>query len=165
MSDDDEARARDRAEKLARINEAFSGFVPHNKALGLSVIDFGRGRAVMRLPYDLRLVGDPETGVLHGGAVSALIDACSGASVFMKLESPVPIATLDLRIDYLHPATPGRDVLARADCYKLTSSVAFVRAVAYHDSPDEPLATSASTFMVSTRGRSVLQRMEQGEKP
>ena len=94
--------------------------------------------------------------------VTALIDACSGASVFMKLASPVPIATLDLRIDYLHPATPGRDVFARAECYKITSSIAFVRAVAYHDSPDDPLAASASTFMVSTRGRSAIQRMDGG---
>ena len=160
MSEDDEARKRDHAAKVARINEAFTGFVPHNKALGLSVIDYGRGIAVMRLPYDPRLVGNPETGVLHGGAVTALVDACSGAAVFMKLASPVPIATIDLRIDYLHPATPGRDILARADCYELTSNIEFVRAVAYHDSPDDPLAASAGTFMISTRGRSAIQRME-----
>lgn len=163
MSEDEDARRREHAEKVARINEAFTGFVPHNKALGLSVIDYGRGIAVMRLPYDARLVGNPETGVLHGGAVTALVDACSGASVFMKLDTPVPIATLDLRIDYLHPATPGRDVFARADCYKITSNVAFVRAVAYHDTPDDPLAASAGTFMVSTRGRSAIQRMDGGK--
>jgi len=158
VSGDDEARARDRAEKLGRINQAFIGFVPHNGALGLTVVEFGRGVAVMRLPYDPRLVGNPETGVLHGGAVTALIDACSGASVFMRMQAPVPIATLDLRIDYLRPATPSRDVFARAECYKLASSIAFVRAVAYHDTPDDPIAASASTFMISTRGRSAVQR-------
>ena len=64
------------------------------------------------------------------------------------------IATLDLRIDYLKPATPGRDVVARAHCYKLTRDIAFVRGVAFHDDEADPIATSAGTFMLGTRGRS-----------
>jgi acyl-coenzyme A thioesterase PaaI-like protein len=61
-----------------------------------------------------------------------------------------PIATLDLRIDYMKPATPGRDLLARAECYKVTRNVAFVRGVAYHDDPSDPIATTVATFMLST---------------
>ena len=83
-------------------------------------------------------------------------DACSGASVFMKLQQNIPIATLDLRIDYMGPAEPGRDVLARAECYRVTTHVAFARAIAYHDDESRPIATSASTFMISTKGRSVI---------
>jgi uncharacterized protein (TIGR00369 family) len=96
-------------------------------------------------------VGNPATGVLHGGAITSLMDACCGAAVFMKLARPTPIATLDLRIDYLQPATPGLDVLARCECFRVSRNVAFVRGIAHHDDPGEPIAAAAGAFMLSTR--------------
>lgn len=150
-----------KAEILERLGAAFSGLVPHNRALGLTLEDFDReGMALMRLPYHLDLVGNPDTGVLHGGAITSLLDATSGASVFMRMWSQTPVATLDLRIDYLRPASPGEDVLARAVCYRLTRNVAFVRANAFHARAGEgaPVATAAGTFMVGTRG--VFAKME-----
>ena len=114
--------------------------------------DIGDDWARFRLPYDVRLIGNPETGVLHGGAITAMLDACSGAAVFCSLAQMQPIATLDLRIDYLRPAEAGRDVLARATCYHMSKNVAFTRAVAYHDSEDHPIASASGTFMLATRG-------------
>jgi len=148
MADDDE-----RLELLARLNRNFADLVPHNRALGLAILELGDGEAVIELPYAEHLVGNPETGVLHGGAITSMMDACCGAAVFMKLEQPTPIATLDLRIDYLKPASPGENVRARAHCYHLTRNVAFVRGVAYHDREDDPVASATGTFMVSTRAR------------
>lgn len=149
--------AEEKAAMLERINQAFAQMVPHNAALGLQIVDFGPDFAVMRLPYQQKLVGNPDTGVLHGGAITALMDATSGAAVFMRQWSPVPIATLDLRIDYLRPATPNIDILARAECYRLTKSIAFTRAVAYHEADAEKLvASAAGAFMISTKGRSVM---------
>jgi uncharacterized protein (TIGR00369 family) len=133
---------------------ATRGFVegiPHNRALGMQVVEISRATAVFKLPYSPRLVGNPDTGVLHGGAITALLDACSGAAVFAALTEWVPIATLDLRIDYLRGAEPGRDVLCRATCYKLGKNVAFTRALAYHDDEADPIASSAGTFMLSTK--------------
>lgn len=130
---------------------SFSEGVPHNRALGMEILELEQGGAVFRLPYDGKLVGNPDSGVLHGGAITALLDGCSGAAVFTELSDIVPIATLDLRIDYLRPAEAGRDVLARATCYKMTRNVAFTRAVAYHDDPGDPIAHSVGTFMVSTK--------------
>ena len=129
----------------------FSDAVPHNKALGISVVEMSAERTVFRLPYDLRLVGNPDTGVLHGGPITALLDGASGAAVFAALTAWVPIATLDLRIDYLRPAEPGRDVLATATCYRMTKNVAFTRAVAYHDDEADPIASAVGTFMISTK--------------
>ena len=108
----------------------------------------GGGGAVMELPYQDRLVGNPETGVLHGGAVTTLIDSVCGMAVASALDEPCPIATLDLRIDYLRPAVPGKALVARADCYKVTTQMAFVRSTAYHDSVDDPVATAAGTFIL-----------------
>ena len=149
-----------KAQILAVMGQAFRDGVPHNVALGLELVDvgLGDGYATMRLPYAEALVGDPATGVLHGGAITALVDATCGAAVFMKLGKPIAIATLDLRIDYLKPATPGLAVTARADTIKLTRNVGFVRAVAYHEDPSDPIASAAATFMIGTAGRSVAQR-------
>jgi uncharacterized protein (TIGR00369 family) len=130
---------------------AFVDSVPHNRALGIEVVAMEQDGAVFRLPYRDDLVGNPDTGVLHGGAITALLDACSGAAVFASLPRMMPIATLDLRIDYLRPAEPGREVHAHATCYKLTRNVAFTRAVAYHDDREDPIASSVGTFMLSTR--------------
>ena len=144
--------ADERVAMLEKLNQAFTAFVPHNAALGMRIVDYEAGVAVIELPYSLELVGHPDTGVLHGGVITSLIDATSGAAVYMKLGQPVPIATLDLRIDYLKPAAPGRAVLARATCYRLTRNVGFTRAVAYHDDPDDPIASSAGAFMIATKG-------------
>src|SRR5690349_18038327 len=136
----------------ARLARAFAAGVPHNAALGIEIVEMEHSTVLFKLPYDPKLVGHPDTGTLHGGAITALLDGASGAAVFATLEQLVPIATLDLRIDYLRPAEANQPVLARATCYKLTRNVAFTRAVAYHDDPDNPIAHSVGTFMVSTRG-------------
>ena len=139
------------AANLRAIGQRFMRAVPHNNALGLELRSASLGRAEIALPYDPKLVGNPETGVLHGGAISALMDATCGAAVFQALHQPMTIATLDLRIDYLKPATPGRTVTARAHCYKVTRHVAFVRGVAFLDDEADPIATCSGTFMLGTR--------------
>ena len=145
MADDEREQLR------LRLAQAFSAGVPHNRALGMEIVQMAPAEAVFRLPYDPKLVGNPDTGVLHGGAITALLDGASGAAVFAALPDLVPIATLDLRIDYLRPAEVGRAVMARATCYKMTRNVAFTRAVAYHEDPADPIAHAVGTFMVSTK--------------
>ena len=139
--------ADDKAPRL----RAFTDAVPHNKALGIEAVEVARATALLKLPYDGKLVGNPDTGVLHGGAITALLDAASGVSVFAALTDWVPIATLDLRIDYLRAADAGRDVYARALCYRLARHVAFTRAVAYIDDERDPIASAVGTFMLSTK--------------
>jgi len=168
MTDQPEHKpSRDKAKILAQINEAFANkAVPHNAALGLRAIDFDEGVAVMRLPYDDKLIGNPATRVLHGGAITSLLDATCGMSVFMKLGKPTRIATIDLRIDYLRPATPDRDVVARAECYKVTRHVAFVRATAHDGDETDPVASAAGTFMIFDKGTSpVAERIQSRGEP
>jgi uncharacterized protein (TIGR00369 family) len=130
-----------------KIANAASRFVPHNEALGIRIVDIVDGEAVFELPYDAKLVGNPDTG----GAITAMLDGCSGFAVFASMTERMPIATLDLRIDYLKAAEPGRSVFGRARCYKLTRNVAFTRAVAYQDGIDDVVAHAVGTFMLSTK--------------
>ncbi|SHF19949.1 uncharacterized domain 1-containing protein [Litoreibacter ascidiaceicola] len=129
--------------KLAR---QFIEAIPHSRALGMSLEQIGDGIAIISMPYDERLVGNPATGVIHGGAVSALMDTCGGAAVMSHGDAPVGTATIDLRIDYMRAATPGQRIRARAECYHVTRSVAFVRATALDDDDDNAVASATGAF-------------------
>lgn len=125
------------------------GAVPHAAALKMFVVEIGNGTALTSLPYDARFIGDPETRVLHGGVITSLLDNACGVAVQSR-GMTWPIATLDLRIDYMKPATPDLEINAFTECYRVTKSVAFVRGVAYHDDRDDPIATCTAAFMLGT---------------
>jgi uncharacterized protein (TIGR00369 family) len=138
----------DKAGRLERCSVFYTDVVPHNHALGLKLLDIGPAEATVELPYADFLVGNPETGVLAGGAVTTLIDASCGSAVFLKLGRFAPVVTLDLRIDYLRPARPGTALTCVAECYKLTRQIAFVRALVHQGDPAHPVASAQGTFML-----------------
>src|SRR5690349_17577798 len=100
----------------------------YGRASGLAIDRAERGEAWSRLPYQSVFVGDVESGVIHGGVVTAMLDESCGMAVQLALDGSRAIATLDLRIDYQKPAKPGLDIKAHAICYHVTRSIAFVRA-------------------------------------
>ncbi|WP_407495436.1 PaaI family thioesterase [Pseudooceanicola sp. MF1-13] len=142
-TDPNKPPATDKAAKIAR---QFMEALPYAKAIGMQVIHVGAGTSEFALPYRDDLVGDPDTGVLHGGAVSALLDSACGAAVISHPDSAGGTATLDLRIDYMRAATPGQTLVGQAECYHVTRSVAFVRAVALDDDTDRPVAAATGAF-------------------
>lgn len=121
--------------------------IPHAATIGIRFMQGERGRVTLLLPYQEKLVGNRQRGVLHGGVITSLVDSSSALSIFSLLEAPEAIATLDLRIDYLRPATPGMPVYCTAECYRLTREIAFTRATAYQDDDSQPVAYSVGTFM------------------
>lgn len=118
----------------------------------MKILSAGDGRAVFCQPYRDDLVGDAATGVIAGGVVTTLLDSVCGAAVFSALTQATSIATLDLRIDYMRRARPGQDIVAEAHCFKVTHTVAFVRATAHDGDPADPVAAAQAAFMINSDG-------------
>lgn len=140
------------------MTEGFFGNIPHAQALGIEFVFAKPYTASLKIPYKEELVGNPVTGTLHGGVLISLMDSVAGMAVFCSLSSMEPIATLDLRLDYLKPAAIGEAVVAEAECYKLTDTIAFVRGGAYQGSAENPIASFVATFMRASSSK--IQGME-----
>lgn len=135
-------------DRRARVARAFTEAIPHARRLGMRLVEVADGRAVLEMPQSPELVGDPETGVIHGGVIFTLMDTCGGAAVLCHETMALSTATLDLRIDYMRSAKPGQMLRAEAVCYHVTRSVAFVRATAWDEDMDKPMAMATGAFTV-----------------
>lgn len=134
---------------VERMLRRFMAGVRHCKRLGMELVEASQQNGILvRLPYSTDIIGNPETGVIHGGAITTLMDQSCGMAVACALAPELDITpTIDLRIDYMRPAEPGRDILAFAEAYRITRNVVFTRGVAYHDDRDKPIANCVATFM------------------
>jgi len=133
-------------EKKHKLALQFAQAIPFCKALNVRVEEIGNATALLSMPYDPRVIGDPDTGVVHGGAFFALLDTCAGLAIFMHPDSTLSTATINLRVDYMRSATPGQRMFARAEVYNATRSVAFVRATAWDNDTENPVATATGAF-------------------
>ncbi len=123
----------------------------HNRQINTHYLSHGKlqsgiGWVDLALPYDERLIGDAATGVLASGPIFTMMDMATTIAIWMTTGSFQPQATLDLRIDYLRPATPGKTVIGHGECYHLTKSIAFVRGHAHEGDEDKPIAHVAGTY-------------------
>lgn len=121
----------------------------HGGWLGLSYHDHGPGWIELALPWREDLVGETASGVLASGPIISLMDNATSLSVLTLTGQFTPHVTLDLRVDYMRAAVPGRTVIGRGECYKLTRTIAFVRGIAHDGDPGDPVAHVAGTFMAT----------------
>lgn len=129
---------------LEKINQT-----PHANKLNIQLVAVEDSAVTIKLPYSEHIIGDPFNKIIHSGAITTLIDTACGAAIFQAQQNIRALATLDLRVDYMQPAKSAKDIQAYAHCYKLTDTIAFVRATVFIDYIDEPIATAMATFMRS----------------
>ena len=125
----------------------------HIVALGLRFLAHGPDWCEFAIDYDRRLVSDANSGILASGPIVSLMDTAAGFAVWAKRGGFKPQATLDLRLDYLRPSRPGQTVTGRAECYRLTRRIAFVRGLAHDGDPTDPVAHLTATYMILGEGK------------
>jgi uncharacterized protein (TIGR00369 family) len=128
----------------------FASQVGHGGALGILYLDHGPDWVELGLDYAEKLVGVPESGVIASGPIISLMDMSTSMAIWMKLGRFRHQATLDMRVDYLRPAVPGRRIHGRGECYRVTNSVAFVRGMAHDGDAADPVAHVTGSFMFTT---------------
>lgn len=146
---DDAASPGKTAYLINKHKHVLNGNIPWGNELGFELTRAERGHVWGRQPWKETLVGDPETGVIHGSVITAFLDNLGGAASAAAMDVPHYVATLDLRIDYMRPAEPRREILGEAECYRLTRTVAFIHAWAYHESREKVIATAAAAFAIT----------------
>jgi uncharacterized protein (TIGR00369 family) len=133
---------------LEKAMNLFMRGVRHSMELGMTLEEISDEGLVLRLPYSDKIVGNPETGVIHGGAITSLMDQACGLAVAQSIWPDFDISpTIDLRIDYMRAADPHKDVLAYVTAYRKTRNVVFARGIAYQDDRNEPIAHCVANFM------------------
>ena len=79
--------------------------IPFNQFLGFTVTDLREGYARIEVTIKPQYIGDPYRPALHGGLTSALADTVGGIAAFTMLEPDQRVSTVDMRVDYLRPAS------------------------------------------------------------
>ncbi len=127
--------------------QTFLDAANHCRILGLTITDVEDGQLTIELPYSEKIIGNPASGIIHGGALTTLLDSTCGFSVPLVLNEYQLSPTLDLRIDYMRAAKPNASVVAKAKVYRITENIVFVKGYAFQEDINDPIASCVATFM------------------
>lgn len=143
----------DRRALIGRYVGAYISHAPHMAALGIVYCRHGDDWAELAMPFSKQLVayagdnGSDDGGIVASGAIYALVDSTAGLAAMITRRGLVPVATLDMRLDYLRAPKPRATIVSHASCYRMTRNIAFVRGYAHDGDAGDPLASMAGTFM------------------
>ncbi len=153
----DKNRSERTNEELVGQTSRFINTLAQCRELNVSVVAARENELLLMLPYDEKLIGNHETRVIHGGAITTLMDTASGSCIICALDDFELCPTLDLRVDYMRAAAPDKPVYARAYTYRITPNLIFTRCQAFQvksgDHPDgnkdneSRVAHCVATFM------------------
>lgn len=149
MNELEESRCSDAVTKACQFTEQ----VPHVRDLGIQVISVDRGQVRLRITPQSWMFAQEDTKEICTSILYSLADSAGGLAVIARVRELMPIATLDLRMDYLRPAIGDRALSAVATCRHLSDDVAFIHCDILSEGNRELLATANATFMRNTQGQ------------
>jgi len=127
--------------------ERFIGLLRHCQVLGIQVKEADSESLTLELPYSETHVGNPTSGVIHGGVLTTLMDTACGTMVINALPEFELCPTLDLRVDYVRAAEPKKSIFAFAEAYRVSRNVVFTRCTVHQGDLESPVANCVATFM------------------
>ena len=147
-------------EFVAGITRIFEESIVFNQTLGLKITSVTPRGVTGRIAMRPELVGHPSYNRIHGGVISAGLDAMGGIAVLAAIgarhmdESAearllrfAKLGTIDLRIDYLRPGI-GDHFELRAEVLRLGSRVASTR-MEFLGADGKLLSTGAGAYIIS----------------
>jgi uncharacterized protein (TIGR00369 family) len=147
-------------EFVAALKDIFEQRIVFNQVLGMKVAEVTPERVVGRLAMRPELVGHYAYNRIHGGVISACLDALGGLAVMaaigarhmdeaveQRLHRFGKLGTIDLRIDYLRPGI-GEGFELRAEVMRLGSRVASTR-MEFLGSDGKLLSCGSAAYIVS----------------
>ena len=145
---------------IAGLREIFEERIVFNQLLGLKLVGVKDDALLASLEMRHELIGHFGLKRIHGGVISASLDALGGIAVMAAsgakhVGEPVmqrlmrfgKLGTIDLRVDYLRPGTHGPFAM-QARVLRLGSRVATTRSD-FCDSTGQVLATATAAYIVS----------------
>jgi len=121
-----------------KINEVLHR-IPYVKTLGIlgEENEFGLN---LIMPFSQDNIGNPFLPALHGGCIGGLMEVAAVAQLIYNDRDMLLPKSIGINVDYLRRGKPVK-TYASAKITKLGSRVANVRALAWQESYDEPIAT------------------------
>lgn len=137
---------------LAGAKQFFTEEHPLFARFRIEPLNVGEGKVTTSAILDEAFCHLPGSNEIFGGAMAIILDTVLGFSVVTRLKALVPIATINLRTEYVVSAASGTKVRCHAHCYSQRNSVAFVRGEIACFQTGKTLATALGTFMIGTQG-------------
>lgn len=105
------------------------------------------GALVGQMEFDQHLIGDIGIGALHGGTIGSLLESTSIFTLLWEVEKTLMPKTINLTVEYLRSGRP-KTTYARAEITRHGRRVANVRAAAWQDDPEKPIAAAYAHFLL-----------------
>ena len=133
--------------KKSRDIPAINDLIPYARTVGLEVVADGDGVLTV-LRYDDSNIGNYAIQAIHGGVVGALLEHAAIVHLLAETETAVVPKIVNLSIDYLRPCLAA-DTFARGLVIRQGRRVANVRAEAWQESPEKPVAAAHAHFLLA----------------
>ncbi len=123
--------------------------IPYADFIGVRIDKHG-GELTAVLPFQDMLIGNPILPALHGGVIGAFLETAAIVQLLAAIETETLPKPVNISVDYLRSGKPV-ETYARALVTKLGRRVANVRAQAWQDDPDRPIAALHGHFLLTPR--------------
>lgn len=129
--------------------QLLADLIPYAKAMGIGFSQ-EEDKLVGQMDFEQILIGDIGVGALHGGTIGALLESTAIFSILWEVADTQMPKTINLTVEYLRSGRP-KTTYASAIITRHGRRVANVRATAWQEDPNKPIAAAYAHFLLVPR--------------